>query len=231
MKRHSGSERLPPRGVPRRRPRHANAYEAARRLLDQPPQARPDRGPAGRPARRRLPAPHRPRRPGPWRPPDGEHPPVHRRRRSPDLDELVERDTLSRRGRPASSPLRCGPDRPIVFAGAPGSGKTTLLSCCVGELDPSLRGRHRRGGLRDRCAAAERGQHADPPSPPRPARHRPAPARRRVPPDGPRRGHRRRGPRPRGATASTSLTFPAHRGPSSTNRATPTASTSIRASP
>jgi pilus assembly protein CpaF len=27
----------------------------------------------------------------------------------------------------------------IVFAGAPGSGKTTLMSCCMAELDPSLR--------------------------------------------------------------------------------------------
>jgi pilus assembly protein CpaF len=27
----------------------------------------------------------------------------------------------------------------IVFAGAPGAGKTTLLSCCLAELDPSLR--------------------------------------------------------------------------------------------
>ena len=27
----------------------------------------------------------------------------------------------------------------VVFAGAPGAGKTTLLSCCLAELDPSLR--------------------------------------------------------------------------------------------
>jgi pilus assembly protein CpaF len=54
------------------------------------------------------------------------------------LDQLVERDTISQ---PASrflaAAVRSGAT--IVFAGAPGSGKTTLLSCCVGELDPSLR--------------------------------------------------------------------------------------------
>lgn len=54
------------------------------------------------------------------------------------LDELVERDTLDR---PVADFLagavRAGLS--MVFAGAPGSGKTTLLSCCVGELDPSLR--------------------------------------------------------------------------------------------
>ena len=53
----------------------------------------------------------------------------------------------------------------IVFAGAPGSGKTTLLSCCAAELDPTLRVVDRRGGLRGRRAAAQRGQHADPAGP------------------------------------------------------------------
>lgn len=54
------------------------------------------------------------------------------------LGELVDTDTL-----PAdaaaflSAAVRAGAS--IVFAGAPGSGKTTLLSCCLGELDPSLR--------------------------------------------------------------------------------------------
>ncbi len=54
------------------------------------------------------------------------------------LDELVERGTLSpAAGRFLAAAVRAGAT--IVFAGAPGSGKTTLLSCCVGELDPSLR--------------------------------------------------------------------------------------------
>ena len=54
------------------------------------------------------------------------------------LGELVDTDTL-----PADAAaflgaaVRAGAS--IVFAGAPGSGKTTLLSCCLGELDPSLR--------------------------------------------------------------------------------------------
>lgn len=54
------------------------------------------------------------------------------------LEELVDTDTL-----PAdaaaflAAAVRAGAS--IVFAGAPGSGKTTLLSCCLGELDPSLR--------------------------------------------------------------------------------------------
>jgi pilus assembly protein CpaF len=54
------------------------------------------------------------------------------------LGELVERDTLDATvaGFLAAS-VRAGAS--IVVAGAPGSGKTTLLSCCIGELDPSLR--------------------------------------------------------------------------------------------
>jgi pilus assembly protein CpaF len=54
------------------------------------------------------------------------------------LDQLVERDTISQpAARFLAAAVRSGAT--IVFAGAPGSGKTTLLSCCVGELDPSLR--------------------------------------------------------------------------------------------
>jgi pilus assembly protein CpaF len=55
-----------------------------------------------------------------------------------ELDELVERDMLSRQ---VAVFLRaCVRARlSIVFAGAPGSGKTTLMSCCTAELDPSLR--------------------------------------------------------------------------------------------
>jgi pilus assembly protein CpaF len=55
-----------------------------------------------------------------------------------ELSQLVERGTLT--GEAASflaAAVRAGST--IVFAGAPGSGKTTLLSCCVGELDPTLR--------------------------------------------------------------------------------------------
>jgi pilus assembly protein CpaF len=55
-----------------------------------------------------------------------------------NLDELVEHDTLSAEVADfLAAAVRAGSS--IVFAGAPGSGKTTLLSCCVGELDPSLR--------------------------------------------------------------------------------------------
>ena len=54
------------------------------------------------------------------------------------LDELVDRGTLSTAAAGfLAAAVRAGST--IVFAGAPGSGKTTLLSCCVGELDPSLR--------------------------------------------------------------------------------------------
>ena len=54
------------------------------------------------------------------------------------LDELVGRGTLPLgAARFLAAAVRSGAT--IVFAGAPGSGKTTLLSCCVGELDPSLR--------------------------------------------------------------------------------------------
>ena len=54
------------------------------------------------------------------------------------LDELVERGTVTEpAARFLSACVRAGTT--IVVAGAPGAGKTTLLSCCVGELDPSLR--------------------------------------------------------------------------------------------
>lgn len=54
------------------------------------------------------------------------------------LEELVDANTLPP-GAAAflASAVRAGAS--IVFAGAPGSGKTTMLSCCLGELDPSLR--------------------------------------------------------------------------------------------
>lgn len=54
------------------------------------------------------------------------------------LDELVANDTLSTpAARFLAAAVRAGAS--VVFAGAPGSGKTTLLSCCLGELDPTLR--------------------------------------------------------------------------------------------
>jgi len=54
------------------------------------------------------------------------------------LAELVDADTLPLRAATfLAGAVRAGAS--IVFAGAPGSGKTTLLSCCLGELDPSLR--------------------------------------------------------------------------------------------
>ena len=109
---------------------------------------------------------------------------------------------LSRSRWRRSSGRRAVRARPIVFSGAPGSGKTTLLSCCAAELDPTLARRHRRGGLRGRRPGRQRREHADPARACRPARRRPAPARRRVPAHGARRRDRRRGPRPRGAPAA-----------------------------
>ena len=54
------------------------------------------------------------------------------------LDELTALGTLDERAaRFLATAVRAGAS--IVCAGAPGSGKTTLLSCCLGELDPSLR--------------------------------------------------------------------------------------------
>ena len=54
------------------------------------------------------------------------------------LDQLVEHGTLDPgAARFLGECVQAG--LTTVFAGAPGSGKTTLLSCCVGELDPSLR--------------------------------------------------------------------------------------------
>ena len=54
------------------------------------------------------------------------------------LDELVENGAIE----PAAAAFlrACIRARAsIVFAGAPGAGKTTLLSCCLADLDPSLR--------------------------------------------------------------------------------------------
>ncbi len=54
------------------------------------------------------------------------------------LDELVELGAVE----PAVAAFlaACMKARAsIVFAGAPGAGKTTLLSCCLAELEPSLR--------------------------------------------------------------------------------------------
>ncbi|HMK12139.1 MAG TPA: ATPase, T2SS/T4P/T4SS family, partial [Acidimicrobiales bacterium] len=54
------------------------------------------------------------------------------------LDELVQRGAIE----PAAAAFlrACIRARAsILFAGAPGAGKTTLLSCCLAELDPSLR--------------------------------------------------------------------------------------------
>ena len=54
------------------------------------------------------------------------------------LDQLVTSGTLpDGAARCLAMAVRSGAS--VVFAGAPGSGKTTLLSCCLGELDPSLR--------------------------------------------------------------------------------------------
>ena len=54
------------------------------------------------------------------------------------LDDLVGRDMLDAH---AATFLRAAVEArlSILFAGPPGSGKTTLMSCCLSELDPSLR--------------------------------------------------------------------------------------------
>ena len=112
------------------------------------------------------------------------------------------RDMLDAGRRRVPRRRACAPGLSIVFAGAPGSGKTTLLSCCAAELDPALRVVIAEEVFEADVPAGQRRQHADPARPRRPARGRPAPARRRLPPHGPRRRDRRRGPRPGGAAAA-----------------------------
>jgi pilus assembly protein CpaF len=54
------------------------------------------------------------------------------------IDQLVERGMVT--PQVAAFLRACVRARlSIVFAGPPGSGKTTLMSCCLAELDPSLR--------------------------------------------------------------------------------------------
>ncbi|MBA3302511.1 MAG: CpaF family protein, partial [Acidimicrobiia bacterium] len=116
------------------------------------------------------------------------------------LEDLVDRDMLDAA---AAEFLRAAvrSRQSIVFAGAPGSGKTTMLSCCAAELDPSLR-----------VVIAEEVFEADVPvanvasmqTRPSRADRREVDlrrARRGLPAHGARRGHRGRGPRPRGPAA------------------------------
>ena len=120
-----------------------------------PPQARPDRGPPGRPARRRRPPPHRARRPQPRRPPDGEHPEVHRRRRSAASTSSCDRDTLDRstvaaflpsrvRGAPVDRVrrrARLGQDDAAVAAAPPSSTRRCASSSPRRSSRPTSRWR------------------------------------------------------------------------------------------
>ena len=166
-----GSQRLPRRGLPRRRPRGAHPHQDPRRRVQLAPQARPHRGPPGRPARRRLAHPHRPRRHRPRRAPARQHPQVHQRglprpgpargprhvehRRRPLPGRLRQRPHLDRVRRRA----RCRQDHHAVV----------LLRRARSE---PARGRGRRGA-RSRRAGGQRRPHADPPGPWRSPRRRP----------------------------------------------------------
>ncbi len=104
--------------------------------------------------------------------------------------------------RPLPRRAASGPGRRSCSPVAPGSGKTTLLSCCAAELDPSLRVVVAEEVFEVDIALPNVASLQTRPAPPRPPGHRPPPARRRVPADGSRRRHRRRGARPRGAAVA-----------------------------
>ncbi len=149
------------------------------------------RGPPGRPARQRRPAPHRAPGHRPWRPSDGQHPQVHRGRL-----HLARPARRSRHDQPAGCgvPPRSrtvGPDHRDV--GLAGVGQDHDAVVLRRRARPHQAGRHRRGGLRGRRAAGQRREHADPCRTSRPRARRSATARRRVPADGARCRHRRRG--------------------------------------
>ena len=125
------------------------------------PQARPGRGPAGRAARQRRPAAHRARRRRPRRPRAGQHPQVHRRRLHAASTSWSTRDMLDA---PVAEFLRACVRGPAVdrLRRRARLGQDDAAVVLRGRARPGAARRHRRGGLRGRRPAAERGQHADP---------------------------------------------------------------------
>ena len=166
-----------------------------------PPQARPGRGPAGRPARHRRPPPHRPRRHRPRRPRPGQHPQVHRRR-VPDPRRAGRARHARHPGGRLPAGLRAGPAVDRLRRRSRARARPRCSPAARPSSTPACGSSSPRRCSRPTSRCPTWRQHADPARPPGPARGRPAPAGRRLPAHGPRRRHRRRGPRPRGAAAA-----------------------------
>ena len=151
--------RLPPRELPRRRPRRTHPHQAPRRLLRQPPQAGPDRGAPGRAARRRITPAHRARRPEPRWSRDGEHPSLHRCRLHPSrrTGGALHPERRRRRVPGCRGPVRLVD--PLRRRTRLGQDDLAVLLCR--RAGPVAAGGHRRGGVRDRRPAAERRADAD----------------------------------------------------------------------
>ncbi len=194
---------LPPRGVPRRRTRHPGADQDSRRCQPLSPQARPGGGVAGCAARQRCPTAHRPlgRRPG--RPCAGQYPQVLRGS-SPVAGGADRTGNAGRSDGPVPACLRA--QRAVGPGGrGAGIGKDDADELSGRRARPESSGRCRRGGIRDRHSASERGAHADPPGPTRSKGGRPAPAGGGVSADGAGRRHCRRGQGSRGDAAHVDL--------------------------
>ncbi len=118
------------------------------------------------------------------------------------LDELVDRRHAHAPPSPRSSKRACGAHATDRVRRRPRLRQDHAAVVLRRRARPVAAGRHRRGGLRGRRPARQRGQHADPRRPRRPPADRPPAPRRRLPAHGARRRHRRRGPRPRSAAPS-----------------------------